>query len=336
MFESNFDLRNLNTFGIGAQAKHFARFQDEKELIELLRQNPTNLDSTLIIGGGSNLLFTQDFDGLVVANRIRGLAVIEENDDYVILEVGGGESWHEVVTHCVDQGWGGIENLSLIPGLAGAAPMQNIGAYGVELKDVFVSLKAVHLASGEMHQFNTDECQFGYRESIFKKTKKGRYCISRISIRLNKKPTLNTSYGAIEQELESSAITSPTIKQVSQAVSRIRQSKLPNPADIGNAGSFFKNPVVPVALAQELGSNHPNIPQYPATDGVKLAAGWLIEQAGWKGYAEGDFGVHDRQSLVLVNRGNAKGSDIYDLSQRILDDVKSKFGVELEREVNVI
>lgn len=336
MFKSNFDLRQLNTFGIGVKARHFAEFGGEGQLFELLRNNPCDLDSTLIIGGGSNLLFTQDFDGLVIANRIRGLAVIEENEDHVILEVGGGENWHEVVLHCVDQGWGGIENLSLIPGLAGAAPMQNIGAYGVELKDVFVSLKAVHLVSGEVHEFNANECEFDYRESVFKKGKKGQYCISRITIRLSKQHQLNTSYGAIEQELEASGITSPTIKQVSQAVVSIRQSKLPNPAEIGNAGSFFKNPVVPLAFAEELKSNHPNAPQYPATGGVKLAAGWLIEQAGWKGYSEGDFGVHDRQALVLVNRGNAKGSDIYDLSQRVLDDVKIKFGVELEREVNVI
>jgi UDP-N-acetylmuramate dehydrogenase len=336
MFESNFDLRNLNTFGIGVQAKHFARFQDEKELVELLRQNPTNLDSTLIIGGGSNLLFTKNYDGLVIANRINGLKVLEDLEAHVLLEVGGGETWHDVVMHCVNQGWGGIENLSLIPGLAGAAPMQNIGAYGVELKDVFVKLEAVHLESGETHQFSGDECEFGYRESVFKKAKRGEYCISRIVIRLNKSSQLNTSYGAIEQELEASKISSPTIKDVSEAVINIRQSKLPNPAEIGNAGSFFKNPVVAADLAEQLKSAHPNAPQYPAAGGVKLAAGWLIEQAGWKGYSEGDFGVHDRQALVLVNRGDAQGTDIYDLSQRILDDVKAKFGIDLEREVNII
>ena len=336
MFESNFDLRHLNTFGIRVKARHFAEFDGEDRLIELLSKSPADLSSTLILGGGSNLLFTKDFDGLVAANRIGGLDVVFESDEHVLLEVGGGENWHKVVMYCVTQGWGGIENLSLIPGLAGAAPMQNIGAYGVELKDVFVSLKAVHLASGEIHEFSADECQFGYRESIFKMAKKGQYCISRITIRLSKNPKLNTSYGAIEHYLEASNISSPTIKEVSQAVVSIRQSKLPNPAEIGNAGSFFKNPVISVEQAEVFKSEHENAPYYPAVGGVKLAAGWLIEQAGWKGYAEGDFGVHDRQALVLVNRGNAEGSDIYALSQRVLDDVKSKFGIELEREVNVI
>lgn len=336
MFESNFDLRSLNTFGIGVSARYFAYFSSETELTEILSDNPGDLESTMILGGGSNVLFTRDYNGLIMANRISGLKVKEEDENSVVLEIGAGEVWHDVVMHCVQKGWGGIENLSLIPGLAGAAPMQNIGAYGVELKDVFVKLEAVHLQSGEVHSFTADECHFGYRESVFKRDLKGEYCISRISLKLSKQHQLNTSYGAIEQELMTLGVDSPTIQDVSKAVINIRQSKLPDPSQIGNAGSFFKNPVVSQELAEKLKSQHDSMPSYPAPGGVKLAAGWLIEQAGWKGFSQGDFGVHDKQALVLVNRGNASGSDIYDLSQRILDDVEERFGVRLEREVNIV
>lgn len=335
MIQPNFNLKSLNTFGINTQATFYSAFTSSEEAFQALEKHRDV--PHMILGGGSNVLFTQDFEGLILHNCILGKEVLEEDPSHVWVRYGAGEVWHEVVVHAIENGWGGIENLSLIPGRIGAAPMQNIGAYGVELKLVFESLEALNLSSGQIETFDLESCEFGYRESVFKRALKGQHAITHVTLRLNKEHKINTSYGAIEAELERLGIDNPGISQVSQAVINIRQSKLPDPAQIGNGGSFFKNPVVPKQLATELASQHPNMPKYPAGEGhCKLAAGWLIDQSGWKGYRQGDYGVHDRQALVLVNHGNATGKQIFDLSQTILDDVKARFGIELEREVNVI
>lgn len=335
MIQSNFDLRELNTFGLHCNAKRFARFKSVAELRTILEER--NNDPLLILGGGSNILFTRDFDGLVLKNEIDGFEVVESSDDWAIVESGGGVVWHSFVLRCIQEGLGGIENLSLIPGSVGASPMQNIGAYGIEIKDVFESLKALHIDSGEIHTFDHEQCQFGYRESVFKRALKGQYIILSVRYKLSKRNhRLNTSYGAIESELEAMNVSNPTIQDVSNAVIRIRQSKLPNPAEIGNAGSFFKNPVVSDDVVASIKKSHESFPHYPAPNGTKLAAGWLIDQAGWKGKTFGSYGVHKNQALVLVNYGESDGQDIYNLSENIIQDIKNRFGVELEREVNIL
>jgi UDP-N-acetylmuramate dehydrogenase len=272
----------------------------------------------------------------VLKNEIKGIRVVQEDEDHVYVEAGAGEPWHGLVLHCIEQGWGGLENLSLIPGNTGASPMQNIGAYGIEIKDVFHSLDAWHLHDHAWVQFTNADCQFGYRESIFKRALKDQFVISSVTYRLQKKPSLHLEYGAIREELERAGVQEPTIRDVSDAVIRIRSSKLPDPARIGNAGSFFKNPEVGSGQFEALKQQWPGIVGYPLPGGkVKLAAGWLIEKAGWKGYRSGDAGCHDKQALVLVNYGHASGSDIYALSEQILQDIQEKFGVTLEREVNI-
>lgn len=334
--EHNYSLNHLNTFGIPAIAKLFTTVKNEDAVRRLIDDQFFKKNEYLILGGGSNLLFTEDYNGLVVKNNLKGIEVIGENDDHVFVQAGAGENWHSFVTSCIEKGWNGLENLSLIPGNVGASPMQNIGAYGVELKDVFHELEAIHLASGEIHYFDKGQCEFGYRESIFKKDLKNQYMISRVSFKLAKKFNGNIAYGAIEEELSRLNITELNAPAVSQAVINIRKSKLPDPAVLGNAGSFFKNPVVKEELYQRIKQAHPNIAAYPADGGnFKLAAGWLIENAGWKGKKVGNCGVHDKQALVLVNHGGALGKEIFDLSTAILEDVKEKFGVELEREVNI-
>lgn len=335
MLIENQDLTPFNTFGITAKAALFARFSSLEELRSLLATH-TSTDR-FILGGGSNILLTRDINGLVLKNEIIGIEVIEETGEHVIVKAGAGERWHEFVLKCIDYGFAGLENMSLIPGSVGASPMQNIGAYGVEVKDVFHSLEALHIASGEVHHFNKEQCAFGYRESVFKRALKGQYIILSVSFQLFKQPNINTRYGAIEAELEKMGITSPTIKDVSNAVIAIRSSKLPNPAVIGNAGSFFKNPVVEQETADAILRKHPTAPHYPTEDGKqKLAAGWLIEQAGWKGKTIQTYGVHKLQALVLVNYGGATGQNILELSSKIIADVHKKFGVTLEREVNII
>jgi UDP-N-acetylmuramate dehydrogenase len=332
--QKDVSLKPFNTFGIDERAALFSSFSSIEELIDLL---PTirNTD-TLISGGGSNMLFTKDFEGLFVRNCIKGIKEIERTEAHVILEAGAGENWHDFVISCVDQGFGGLENLSLIPGCVGASPMQNIGAYGVEIKDTFTYLDAVEIATGKVKRFTLSDCAFGYRESVFKRELKNQYVICRVAFTLSLNPTLNTSYGVLEAELHEMGITTPSIKDVSNAVIRIRQSKLPDPKQLGNAGSFFKNPVVSNKVLQTIQSSYERVPSYPAGDGhVKLAAGWLIEQAGWKGKRFGNVGVHELQALVLVNYGGGTGKEIYDLSQRIIEDIQEKFGVSLEREVNI-
>ena len=337
MLLTNTSLKTHNTFGIDVHAAYFAQFDSIESLTEILRQRKEL--PLFILGGGSNVLFTEDFKGLVLKNEILGFKTIEENNRFIVIETGAGMNWHSFVLKCIDMNYGGVENLSLIPGNIGASPMQNIGAYGVEIKDVFEYLDAVHIATGEVKRFYQSDCAFGYRESVFKRKLKGEYIICRVAYRLSKKDhKLNTSYGAIESELKKMQIINPTIRDVSNAVIEIRQSKLPDPKEIGNAGSFFKNPIVPNKTLKTLLETHPNIPHYTTPEHeVKLAAGWLIEQAGWKGKTfEDRYGVHKKQALVLVNYKNAKGKEILQLSEQIITDVAKKFGVHLEREVNIL
>lgn len=336
MISENVSLQPYNTFGIEAKTRFMAEVQSVDDILSVLKDETVHQLPRLILGGGSNILLTQDFDGLVILNQIKGISVIEKGDDSVLIEAGSGEVWHDLVIHCVKNGWGGIENLSLIPGSVGAAPMQNIGAYGVEIKDVFEKLTALNLETLETHQFTNLECEFGYRESVFKRRLKGQFMIVAVQLRLRKNPVLNTSYGAIEGELSDKGISYPTIADVSQAVISIRQSKLPDPKELGNAGSFFKNPVINKLTFEKLQYKFPDIPNYPAPNGIKLAAGWLVEQCGWKGKKIGSCGSHRDQALVLVNYGGSNGSEIFHLSEQIMQSVQDKFEIQLEREVNVV
>ena len=334
----NADLKSYNTFGIAAKAELLARFGSVADLRSLLTVPELADRPRLVLGGGSNVLFTHDFQGVVLLNEMPGIDVISEDEHAVLVKAGAGVGWHDLVLYCVQRGFGGIENLSLIPGKVGAAPMQNIGAYGVEIKDTFHSLEALRISDGEVITFDKAACNFGYRESFFKREGRDRFVILNVTFQLNKAPhALNTSYGNITDELERMGITQPTITDVSNAVIAIRRSKLPDPALLGNAGSFFKNPVVPKALAETIKASYPDAVAYPAGDGqMKLAAGWLIEKAGWKGHRSGACGVHDRQALVIVNHGGATGQAVYDLSEQVLRSVHERFGVELEREVNIL
>lgn len=335
--EQDADLQPLNTFHVAARAARLARFRSVEELRALLQAPELAALPRLVLGGGSNVLFTRDWPGLVLLNAIEGMEVLEETSDHVVVRSGAGELWHRFVTYCVDQGWGGIENLSLIPGKVGAAPMQNIGAYGVEIKDTFHHLEALRISDGAVVRFDAAACRFGYRESFFKRAGKGQYIILNVAFTLDKRPQVRTHYGSIQAELDKRGIRSPSIRDVSEAVIAIRRSKLPDPDLLGNAGSFFKNPVVPQAVADRIRAQHPDLAAYPAGEGlVKLAAGWLIERAGWKGFREQNLGVHKDQALVLVHYGGASGRAIYDLSTRVLESVHAQFGVELEREVNII
>ncbi len=338
--EENISLKKLNTFGIDVKAKYFGRFSNTDELQEALSCEPATRNprsGILILGGGSNILLTKNVDGIVLKNEISGIEKIKEDEDHIYVKAGAGENWHSFVMHCLENNYAGVENLSLIPGNVGASPMQNIGAYGVEIKDVFDSLEAFDTEDNRVVVFDKEGCDFGYRESVFKRQFKGRFIICSVTYRLSKKPVLNTSYGAIEAELEKMKVTERNIRSISQAVINIRSSKLPDPKIIGNAGSFFKNPEVTDDHFEKLKNEFPNIVGYKLENGnIKLAAGWLIEQCGWKGYRKGDAGCHEKQALVLVNYGNAKGSEIFDLSTEIVNSVNKKFAVQLEREVNII
>ncbi len=337
--QENISLKRYNTFGIDVNAKQFAIFSQLADLEELLHGLTPSTGQALpllILGGGSNVLFTGNFNRLVLKNNLLGIELVREDNQYYYVKAGAGENWHGLVMHCINQGYAGLENLSLIPGCAGASPMQNIGAYGVEIKDVFECLEAYHIYEKTTVQFNLGDCRFGYRESVFKSTYKGQFVILNVTFKLRKQPVYHTAYGAIEQELEKMGLQTLDIKAISQAVINIRSSKLPNPADIGNAGSFFKNPQIPAEQYSLLKQQYPNIPGYPAEDGfVKVAAGWLIEQCGWKGYRHGDAGVHAKQALVLVNYGKATGTELFGLSTKIINSVEATFGITLEREVNV-
>src|SRR5574343_813659 len=332
--QNNFSLKNYNTFGIEAKANQFVSVSSIEELKEVLTQS----DDIFILGGGSNMLLTQNIEKLVVHVNLKGREIVEQNDDFAIVKAQAGENWHEFVLWCIAQNLGGIENLSLIPGNVGTTPIQNIGAYGVEIKDTMFSCEALNLKTLEIETFTNAQCKFEYRESVFKNELKNQYIITSVSFKLTKKNhKVSTTYGAIETELHHQNIKNPTLKDVSNAVIAIRQSKLPDPKELGNSGSFFKNPVVPISVYEKAKEKHPDIPNYPVSEThVKVPAGWLIEQAGFKGKRFGDAGIHSKQALVLVNYGQATGSEIWSVAQHIQQTVKEMFGIVIEAEVNVI
>jgi UDP-N-acetylmuramate dehydrogenase len=338
MNSEKYPLQAHHTFGIQVYCDQWIEVYTPTELQNALLLQKQSNTPYLILGGGSNVLFTQDYPGTIICNRIGGIEMQEASDNTVLVTAGAGVVWHTLVSECVHRGLGGIENLALIPGTCGAAPIQNIGAYGVELKDVFHSLQALDTETGEIHSFHTEACHFGYRDSIYKSTHKGKYIILNITLRLHKAPhTLKTEYGAIMDALKEFGISKPGIQDIMEAVMHIRSTKLPDPKVTGNAGSFFKNPEIPDAQAHELKQRFPGLVAYPAGPGYqKIAAGWLIEQCGWKGHREGDAGVHPKQALVLVNYGQAAGNEIVQLAKKIQDSVLHTFGISLMPEVNIL
>jgi UDP-N-acetylmuramate dehydrogenase len=336
LLQENKSLQHHNTFGVAAQARWFAEIKCEADLAAVFADERVKNLPLLVIGGGSNMLFTQNFSGLVVWINNKGITH-QEQGDVVLLTAAAGEAWNHLVNYAVDHGFAGMENLSLIPGTVGASPVQNIGAYGVELDMIFESCRAYEIGTGNIRTFEKADCGFSYRESIFKQELKGQYIITEVTYRLKKTAEINSSYGAIREELASRGIIHPTIKDISQVVSAIRVSKLPDPSTIGNAGSFFKNPIISVNQFRQIQSIFPDIVHYPAgADKIKLAAGWLIEQCGWKGKIHGHTGTWKNQALVLVNHGQATGKEVFDFSEQIIQSVKERFGVQLEREVNII
>lgn len=333
--QQNKSLKAYNTFGISVNASNFVEITSEDELTQLLKQDITK-EPFLILGGGSNVLFTKDFNGLIIKISIPGISS-KRVDDHIEVTAGAGVVWNELVIFCVENGFSGMENLSLIPGTVGASPVQNIGAYGVELKDVFESCTAFEIETGIKRTFTFDDCAFDYRDSIFKSRLKGKYIITSVVFKLTDKAKLNTQYGAIQDELKNRNIDQPTIKDISEVVSSIRVGKLPDPSTIGNAGSFFKNPIISAAQFVKVHASFPDVIHYSLTDGMeKLAAGWLIEQCGFKGVTVGNTGTWKYQALVLVNHGNASGAEVYSFSEQIIKAVDAKFGVLLEREVNIL
>lgn len=336
--QENFSLKPFNTFGVEAKTKYYIEINSVDELIETLKLANAQTLKLLFLGGGSNLLLTKDFDGLAIKLNLKGISEEVLNENEVLVTAKAGENWHEFVLFCLNKNYGGLENLSLIPGNVGTSPMQNIGAYGTEIKDIFVDCKVLNLDTLEVETFNLEKCRFGYRDSIFKKEGKGKYVILEVRFKLTtKNHSIKTEYGAIKSELENLGIINPTIQDISKAVINIRQSKLPDPKEIGNAGSFFKNPTIPLTQFESLKETFPNIQGYPNGDSVKVPAGWLIEQSGWKGKQIGNVASHKLQSLVIINAtGNATGKEIFDFSALIIDSVKEKFGIELEREVNIL
>ncbi|MEM6735804.1 MAG: UDP-N-acetylmuramate dehydrogenase [Bacteroidota bacterium] len=330
-------LKPYNTFGINENTEFLAVVDSVDDLDEIFLSSRFRSQRKMVLGEGSNILFTTGFKGVVAKNEIKGLHILSESKEEVFVSVGSGENWHQFVLWCIEKGYGGVENLSLIPGSVGAAPIQNIGAYGVELKEVFHSLEAYEIQSGKVIIFYRDDCKFGYRYSVFKGELKDRYVITKVNFKLKKKPKLNISYGDIKVTLAQMGVEEPTLKNVSQAVINVRQSKLPDPMDIGNAGSFFKNPVLEKLHYEALEAQFPDIKSYQMDkEHVKVPAGWLIEKAGWKGYKNGDYGVHEKQALVLVNYHGTQGKDILKLSRQIQRSIQKKFGIELELEVNII
>ena len=334
--QENFQLKTYNTFGIDVLAKYFSTFSSSEEL-GILLDDSKNISPKMILGGGSNILFTKNFEGLLLKNDVPGISVINEDAEHIYVRAGAGVNWHSFVTYCVERNYGGVENLSLIPGNVGASPMQNIGAYGVEIKDVVYGLEAFHLPDKAHQNFTASDCEFSYRDSIFKKKYRGLFAILNVTFRLRKNPVFNISYGALEEELKKMGVNELSIKTISEAVVRIRTSKLPDPAGIGNAGSFFKNPEIDSHEFRELTRVEPGMPSYKINDDTfKIPAGWLIEQCGWKGYRKGDAGCYEKQALVLVNYGGASGKEILDLGEEIKASVRKKFGIVLETEVNII
>lgn len=334
--KSNFSLINYNTFGIEAKANQFVSVQTISELKTILQENKTQ--KKFILGGGSNMLLTKDIDALVIHINLKGKKIVKENDDFAWIECQAGENWHEFVLWCIDNNFGGLENMSLIPGNVGTTPVQNIGAYGTEIKDTFVSCEAMKIENQELKSFSNEECQFGYRESIFKSKIKDQYIITSVVFKLTKRNhNINISYGDITSELEKNNIAIPTIKDVSNAVINIRNSKLPNPKELGNSGSFFKNPILLKSDFEKIHAKFPEMKYYEISNTeVKVPAGWLIEQAGFKGKRFGDAGIHAKQALVLVNYGNATGQEILNVSKNIQDTIFNTFGIHIEAEVNII
>lgn len=339
----NQDLRHLNTFGVAAQAAYFADIQKEEQLFALFKEDvfrsfdlPSLSGSRLVLGGGSNMLFTKDYPGLVIKINIPGIRHQVQGDE-VRVTAGGGVIWNDLVWYCVERGFWGIENLALIPGTVGASPVQNIGAYGVELMEVFESCRVFDTVSHSYHILTNNDCDFSYRDSIFKHEARGRFIITEVTLKLSLQKNPKTGYGAIRDELERRGINTPGIRDMAEVVSAIRVAKLPDPSTIGNAGSFFKNPIISASMFEQLRREHPDMVHYPMKDGrIKLAAGWLIDQAGWRGKREGDSGTWKNQALVLVNHGRASGDQIYEFSEAIITDIQEKYGVILEREVTVI
>lgn len=336
--QENIDLLPYNTFKISAKARYFTSIHRPEQLNTLIQSNAFKSNPVLILGGGSNLLLTKDFDGLVIKNEINGITPVEENERTIALKIGSGENWHSLVMHCVGKDYGGIENLSLIPGTVGAAPMQNIGAYGVEIKEVIHNVEAIELSTGNVHSFSNEACKFGYRESIFKQELKNKFFISSITLTLTKKDHhFNTSYGAITEVLKEKNVEKVTVRAISDAIIDIRQKKLPDPKLIGNAGSFFKNPSVDFSVFEALKKSFPQLPSFPGENNlIKIPAAWLIEQSGWKGKTLENIGVHKHQALVLVNYGGGEGKKIWQLALDIQSSVKEKFNIHLQPEVNII
>jgi UDP-N-acetylmuramate dehydrogenase len=333
---NNYSLKNHNTFGIAAKAKYFASFSSEDQLAELLKDNICKTEPLFILGGGSNILLTQDFDGLILANNIKGIEIIAEDKKSTSIAVGAGEIWHDFVLWSIQQNLSGIENLALIPGLVGASPMQNIGAYGMEVKDVITKVSYIEIGSGNQKSFTKSECNFSYRNSIFKDELKGKAVITEVVYKLSKTPLNNTKYGAITDELRR-LNTEPSPQSIAQAVINIRSSKLPDPKVLGNSGSFFKNPIIETIRFEELKKEFPEMTGYKISETeTKIAAGWLIDNAGLKGYRKADAGVYKNQALVLVNYGNASGSEIINLAKEIQEVVKEKYGIQIEPEVNIL
>jgi UDP-N-acetylmuramate dehydrogenase len=334
--QENINLKPYNTFGINATSKFFCDIMSVADLQELIKTDVFRNEKRVFLGGGSNVLFKKDFDGLVIHNSIKGKEAVSETDDQLLLKVSSGELWHDTVMYCVEKNWGGIENLSLIPGTIGAAPIQNIGAYGVEVRNVIASVEVLNLENGEINTLTNEECKFGYRESVFKKELREKIFISSVTLTLSKKNhQLSTSYGAIIDTLKLMNVDQPTIKNISDAVIKIRSEKLPDFKSLGNAGSFFKNPELSEEQFLKLKNDFPNAPHYSANQGVKVPAGWLIEQCGWKGKKIGRVGVHAMQALVLVNYGDANGEEIFSLAEKIISAVQEKFSITLTPEVNI-
>lgn len=335
MIQKNVSLQSYNTFGIDVRATHFTKVSSPDEFRDALGKD---IQPVLILGGGSNMLLTKDWEGLVIKNNFKGIEIEEQHDDHAIVSVGGGENWHEFVLWSLSRNMGGIENLSLIPGTVGASPIQNIGAYGMELKDTFVKLEALSFETGRKNTFHLQDCKFGYRDSVFKKDLKGKFLITKVWFRLTtKNHKIHNSYGAIKQVLSDKKITTPTIQDISEAVIEIRSSKLPDPKELGNSGSFFKNPEIEKPQFEVLQKKFPNLVFYELPDErYKIPAGWLIDQCGWKGLRVGNTGCHAQQALVLVNYGGATGNEVWQFAKKVQQSVKKKYGIDLTPEVNVL
>lgn len=336
LIKENFPLKAHNTFGIAANARFFCEVTQIEQLQTLLTTPFYQALPKLILGEGSNILFTQDFPGIIIKIKIKGITRVEEDDDHVLIEAGGGENWHDLVRFCLQHNYAGVENLSLIPGTVGAAPMQNIGAYGVELMQVFHHLNAVNRQDGSIKEFSHSDCCFGYRESVFKNKFKDQYIIFSVTLKLLKKPVFQIDYADLRQLISNLPTDKLNIQAISQAVIQLRTQKLPDPKIIGNAGSFFKNPIISSEKFTAMQKGFDKIPHFPGTTGVKLSAGWLIEQCRWKGHRKGDVGVHEKHALVLVNYGSGTGQQIHQLAQEIQQSVSDRFGISLLPEVNII